>query len=88
MYTDIPNHEPSLLDDERGPYPAGAAIHGRVVDLRLGTDNKNLPGFVVLCPEVPTTVGPPLWNSAFLPPMYQGRLFPTTFATRNSTLKN
>src|SRR6266850_1120185 len=38
----------------------------------LGTENKNLPSFVVLCPDVPTTVGPPLWNSAFLPPMYQG----------------
>jgi len=38
----------------------------------LGTDNKNLPGFVVLCPDVPTTVGPPLWNSAFLPAVHQG----------------
>jgi hypothetical protein len=38
----------------------------------LGTDNKNLPGYVVLCPDVPTTVGPPLWNSAFLPAVHQG----------------
>src|SRR5262249_48837171 len=38
----------------------------------LGTDNRNLPGFVVLCPDVPTTVGPPLWNSAFLPAVHQG----------------
>jgi len=38
----------------------------------LGSENQNLPGFVVLCPEVPTTVGPPLWNSAFLPAVHQG----------------
>ena len=38
----------------------------------LGTENKNLPGFVVLCPDVPTTVGPPLWNSSFLPAIHQG----------------
>ena len=38
----------------------------------LGTENQNLPGFIVLCPGVPTTVGPPLWNSAFLPGVYQG----------------
>ena len=38
----------------------------------LGTDNKDLPGFVVLCPDVPTTVGSPLWNNAFLPAVHQG----------------
>jgi hypothetical protein len=38
----------------------------------LGTDNKNLPGYVVLCPDLPTTVGPPLWNNAFLPAVHQG----------------
>src|SRR5262249_1612906 len=38
----------------------------------LGTENKNLPGFVVLCPDVPTTVGPPLWGNAFLPAVHQG----------------
>jgi len=29
-------------------------------------------GYVVLCPDVPTTVGPPLWNGAFLPAIHQG----------------
>src|SRR5262249_50869410 len=38
----------------------------------LGVENKNLPGFIVLCPDVPTTVGPPLWNSSFLPAIHQG----------------
>ena len=26
----------------------------------------------MLCPDVPTTVGPPLWNNAFLPAVHQG----------------
>src|ERR1041385_56863 len=38
----------------------------------LGTDNQNLPGYVVLCPTVPTTVGPPLWSNGFLPAIHQG----------------
>ena len=48
-----------------------------MADLRAGHQNQNLPGFVVLCPGVPTTVGPPLWNSAFLPGMYQGTFIPS-----------
>ena len=72
MYTDIPNHEPSLLMMNIGHIQPGRPSMGSWLTYGLGTENKNLPGFVVLCPEVPTTVGPPLWNSAFLPPMYQG----------------
>ena len=37
----------------------------------LGTENQNLPGFVVLCPGKPV-VGPQLWSSSFLPGIYQG----------------
>ena len=37
----------------------------------MGTENQNLPGFVVLCPGTPI-VGAPLWNSAFLPAVFQG----------------
>src|SRR5260370_10424031 len=37
----------------------------------LGTENPNLPGFVVLCPGLPV-VGHQLWSSAFLPGVYQG----------------
>ncbi len=37
----------------------------------LGSDNQNLPGFVVLCPGKPV-VGPQLWSNSFLPGIYQG----------------
>jgi len=72
MYTDIPNHEPSMLMMNTGHSQVGRPALGSWLTYGLGTDNKNLPGFVVLCPDVPTTVGPPLWNSAFLPAVHQG----------------
>ena len=37
----------------------------------LGTENQNLPGFVVLCPGKPV-VGPALWGNSFLPGIFQG----------------
>jgi hypothetical protein len=72
MYTDIPNHEPSMLMMNTGHSQVGRPSLGSWLTYGLGTDNRNLPGFVVLCPDVPTTVGPPLWNSAFLPAVHQG----------------
>src|SRR5579862_6752662 len=72
VYTDIPNHEPSMLMMNTGFSQAGRPSLGSWLTYGLGTDNKNLPGYVVLCPDVPTTVGPPLWNNAFLPAVHQG----------------
>lgn len=37
----------------------------------LGSENSNLPGYVVLCPGRPVRFSI-LWNSAFLPSKYQG----------------
>jgi hypothetical protein len=72
VYTDIPNHEPSMLMMNTGHTQVGRPSMGSWLTYGLGTDNKNLPGFVVLCPDMPTTVGPPLWNNAFLPAVHQG----------------
>jgi hypothetical protein len=72
VYTDIPNHEPSMLMMNTGHTQTGRPSLGSWLTYGLGTDNKNLPGYVVLCPGTPTTVGPPLWNNAFLPAMHQG----------------
>src|SRR2546426_5998431 len=72
VFTDIPNHEPSMLMMNTGFSQAGRPSIGSWLTYGLGSENKNLPGFVVLCPDVPTTVGPPLWNSSFLPAIHQG----------------
>ena len=76
VYTDIPNHEPSMLMMNTGHTQTGRPSLGSWLTYGLGTENKNLPGYVVLCPDVPTTVGPPLWNSAFLPAVHQGTFIP------------
>lgn len=71
MYTEVPNHEPSLFMMNCGHIQPGRPAMGSWITYGLGTENQNLPGFVVLCPGTPV-VGPPLWNSAFLPGVYQG----------------
>jgi hypothetical protein len=72
VYTDIPNHEPAMLMMNTGFSQVGRPSLGSWLTYGLGTENENLPGYVVLCPDVPTTVGPPLWNSSFLPAIHQG----------------
>ncbi len=71
MYNDVPNHEPSLFMTNCGAIQPGRPSLGSWLTYGLGTENRNLPGFVVLCPGTPV-VGPPLWESAFLPAVYQG----------------
>jgi hypothetical protein len=71
-YTDIPNHEPAMLMMNTGHSQVGRPSLGAWLTYGLGVENENLPGFVVLCPDVPTTVGPPLWSNAFLPAIHQG----------------
>ena len=50
VYTDIPNHEPSMLMMNTGHTQVGRPSLGSWLTYGLGTDNKNLPGYVVLCP--------------------------------------
>ena len=71
MHTNVPNHEPSLFMMNCGAIQPGRPSMGSWLTYGLGTENRNLPGFVVLCPGTPV-VGPPLWESAFLPAVYQG----------------
>ena len=71
VFTEIPNHEPSLIMMNSGANVAGRPSMGAWLTYGLGSINKDLPGFVVLSPQVPTTVGPPLWSSGFLPAVHQ-----------------
>ena len=52
----------------------GHASLGSWVTYGLGTENQNLPGFIVLISNGGTTAnaGKPLWGSGFLPSVYQG----------------
>ena len=72
VYTEIPNHEPACLMMNTGANQAGRPALGSWMTYGLGSENKSLPGFVVLCPTIPTTVGSPLWSNGFLPAINQG----------------
>ncbi|RUL89227.1 DUF1501 domain-containing protein [Tautonia sociabilis] len=71
MHTDTPNHEPGLLMMHSGNQQPIRPSLGSWLSYGLGSENANLPPFVVLCPGLPV-VGPQLWSSAFLPGEHQG----------------
>ncbi|WP_435020035.1 DUF1501 domain-containing protein [Tundrisphaera sp. TA3] len=71
MYTDVPNHEPALLMMNSGVIQPTRPSLGSWLTYGLGSDNQDLPGFVVLCPGKPV-VGPQLWSNSFLPGIFQG----------------
>jgi Protein of unknown function (DUF1501) len=71
MHTDIPNHEPSLMMMNCGDVRQVRPSFGAWVTYGLGSENQNLPGFIVLCPDGLPTQGNQNWRSAFLPGSYQ-----------------
>lgn len=71
MHADNPNHGPALLQMNNGTIIPTRPSMGAWFLYGLGTENQNLPGYVVLCPGRPVRFSI-LWNSAFLPSAYQG----------------
>lgn len=73
MKTDQFNHGPAQLMVHTGHARLGYPSIGSWVTWGLGSENQNLPGFMVLLSggRVPR-VGKSLWGSGFLPSVYQG----------------
>jgi hypothetical protein len=73
MWTDQFNHSPAELFLFTGEPRAGSASLGSWVTYGLGSENQDLPGFVVLLSGgTDPTGGKALWSSGFLPSVYQG----------------
>ena len=72
MRADVPNHEPSLMLMNCGDGRLVRPSMGSWITYGLGTENQNLPGFVVLCPNGYPITETQNWRSAFLPGIYQG----------------
>jgi hypothetical protein len=73
MYTDEFNHAPAKLLLHTGFARLGRPSMGSWVTYGLGTENENLPGFVVLISGGKTpSSGKSTWGSGFLPSVHQG----------------
>ena len=78
MHTEAINHDPAVTFVQTGSQQAGRPSMGSWLSYGLGSENKNLPDFVVLLSRgIPG--GQPLyaklWGNGFLPSQHQGVMF-------------
>jgi hypothetical protein len=88
MMSEIPNHEPSLMMMNCGDVRQLRPSFGSWVTYGLGTENQNLPGFMVLCPNGMPTEGVKNWRSAFLPGAFQGTRIDTVETQVDKLIEN
>ncbi|MBI4658121.1 MAG: DUF1501 domain-containing protein [Verrucomicrobia bacterium] len=72
MHADVPNHEPSLLLMNCGEARLIRPSLGSWLTYGLGSENQNLPGFIVMCPGGYPIQESQNWQAGFLPGAYQG----------------
>src|SRR5262249_7634931 len=86
-YANTPNHEQSMrlmnCGDERLSRPA----MGAWINYGMGTENRNLPGFIAMCPGQPVA-DTSNWRSAFLPGIYQGTHIDTRRTSVSELIEN
>lgn len=75
MHTDAFNHHPAQLMMTTGVPRFGRPSVGSWLMYGLGTESKNLPGYVVLSAGRGSSGGVSNWTSGFLPSTYQGVVF-------------
>ncbi len=77
MYTEAINHDPAVTFIQTGSELPGRPSIGSWLSYGLGSDNENLPSFVVLVTK--NKFGQPLyarlWGNGFLPSQHQGVQF-------------
>ena len=88
MHTEVPNHGPSLMMMNTGTTQQSRPSFGSWLTYGLGSENRNLPGFVVLCPGGYPIWGAKNWRSAFLPGAYQGTHIDTKYTTPDKLIAN
>jgi len=88
MHADVPNHEPSLLLMNCGEARLIRPSFGSWVTYGLGSENQNLPGFVVMCPGGYPIQETQNWQAAFLPGVYQGTYLNTANTDLEKLIEN
>jgi hypothetical protein len=73
MHAESNNHGPALFQMQTGATLSGRPSIGSWASYGLGTENQNLPGFVVMLDHQGAPVNGALnWSSGFMPSAYQG----------------
>ncbi len=79
MHTDAINHEPAVMFVQSGSQISGRPSIGSWLSYGLGSDNENLPNFVVMLSKGSSGGAQPLssaaWGNGFLPSHHQGVQF-------------
>ncbi len=73
-HSDQFDHAPAIFLRNSGSQFPGRPCLGSWVTYGLGTENQNLPAFVVMT-DGSTKSGPPAYGAGFLPTVYQGTVF-------------
>jgi hypothetical protein len=87
MQAEVPNHEPSLLLMNCGEARMIRPSVGSWVTYGLGSENQNLPGFVVMCPGGYPIQESQNWQAGFLPGVYQGTYIDTQHTELNKLIE-
>lgn len=73
MTADSPIHGSAMLQMNSGKIQSGSPCLGSWVNYGLGSENENLPGFVVMLDDKGGPIsGPKNWTSGYMPATYQG----------------
>ena len=76
IYGDSNNHAPALFEMNTGSILQGHPSMGSWVTYGLGSENQNLPAYVVMTDHRGGPIGgAPNWSSGFMPATYQGTVF-------------
>lgn len=74
MVSDAVNHDPAIIFANSGAQLPGRPVMGSWLSYGLGSENENLPAFIVLVTRKPVDqpLSSRLWDSGFLPSQHQG----------------
>ncbi|MEX2261430.1 MAG: DUF1501 domain-containing protein [Bryobacteraceae bacterium] len=85
MFTEHNNHSEALIMLQTGKIFPGRPTTGAWISYGLGTENRNLPAFIVLRdPEGYNTNGSLVWDNGWLPALYRG----TEFSSQGAPVLN
>jgi hypothetical protein len=88
MKADVPNHEPSLMLMNCGEARQIRPSMGSWLTYGLGSENQNLPGFIVMCPGGYPIQESQNWQSGFLPGVFQGTYIDSQHTTIEKLIEN